>query len=96
MELKVVCFKCRHEMKVSGPPGRRDECEKCRADVHVCCNCKHHDPKVYNECREPQADRVQDKERSNFCDFFEVGSGVAAISDRERQRAAAEALFKKK
>jgi hypothetical protein len=24
----------------------------------------------YNECREPQAERVIEKDRSNFCDFF--------------------------
>lgn len=96
MALKIVCFKCSYEMSLSGPPGRRDECEKCRADIHVCCNCKYFDPKVYNECRETQADRVQEKERSNFCDYFEVGSRAGGISERNKQRAAAEALFKKR
>ncbi|MBN8541346.1 MAG: hypothetical protein J0L82_13220 [Deltaproteobacteria bacterium] len=77
-------------------PGRRDECEKCRADVHVCRNCRHYDPKSYNECREPQADRIQEKSRANFCDFFLPGTASGGISEREKQKAAAEALFKKK
>lgn len=81
-------------MEYAGVPGRRDECEKCRADVHVCRNCKHYDPKAYNECRETQADRVQEKERSNFCDYFEIGTSAGGLSEREKQRAAAEALFK--
>jgi hypothetical protein len=35
--------------------------------------------KSYNECREPQAERVVDKEKSNFCDFFTPRrSGAAA------------------
>lgn len=93
---KLICFSCSHVMEYSGVPGRRDECEKCGADVHVCRNCKHYDPKVYNECRETQADRVQEKERSNFCDYFEIGSASGGMSEREKQRAAAEALFKKK
>lgn len=25
---------------------------------------------AYNDCREPQAERVIEKNRSNFCDFF--------------------------
>jgi hypothetical protein len=33
-------------------------------------NCTHYDPRAYNGCREPHAERVLDKDRSNFCDFF--------------------------
>jgi hypothetical protein len=93
---KLICFSCSHETEYSGVPGRRDECEKCHADSHVCRNCKQYDSKAYNECREPQADRIQEKDRSNFCDFFEIGSAIGGMTEREKQRAAAEALFKKK
>jgi hypothetical protein len=37
----------------------------------------HHDRSAYNECREPQAERVLDKERSNMCDFFRPYTGPA-------------------
>ncbi len=78
--------------------GRADSCRKCGRDTRVCKNCFFYDPVTHNECREPQADRVVDKERANFCDYFrarDAGAGAQATS-RDSMRAAAEALFKKK
>lgn len=49
---------------------RRETCPSCGWDLHVCLNCRFFDLGVYNQCREPQAERVLDKERSNFCDYF--------------------------
>jgi hypothetical protein len=40
----------------------------------VCRNCAHHDPAAYNECRESNAERVLEKERSNRCDYFRPGN----------------------
>ncbi len=95
---RITCHQCSHQIHLGSAraPGRRDECEKCGADLHVCRNCRHYDSKIYNACREPQADRVQEKDRSNFCDFFEVGENTGGISERDRLREAAEALFRKK
>ena len=76
---------------------RKDECPKCGADARVCKNCDFYDPKIYNECREPQADRLQEKERANLCDFFRPRAGTLG-SEKDKAaalRAAAEALFKK-
>ncbi len=93
---EVDCFKCQNKIPVLGKVGIREECFKCRSDVHVCLNCIHFDPKAYNQCREPQADVVLEKERSNFCDYFSPsdaarGSGNSA----DTLLSAAEALFKK-
>ena len=55
--------------------GRRDSCASCGAELHVCVNCKFYDKSAYNECREPQADRVLEKNRSNFCDYFSFKVG---------------------
>ena len=38
--------------------------------LKCCLNCTFHDPSSYNECREPSAERVVDKEAANFCDYF--------------------------
>ena len=93
----VRCFSCQTENSVPGIVGLRDECTKCSADLHVCKNCVHHDPKVYNECKEPQADVVRDKERSNFCDFFNPSSKTGSQGpSKDDLLKAAEALFKKK
>ncbi|KYG65351.1 hypothetical protein AZI87_12425 [Bdellovibrio bacteriovorus] len=96
MEGKLFCFNCNKEMAFAGVIGRREECPHCRADVHVCKNCEHYDPKVYNECREPQADVVREKDRANFCDYFTPRKGSGGGIDKAAAlRAAAEALFKK-
>jgi len=91
---KLICFKCQKEQPILGTVGRRDECPFCKADLHVCKNCQHFDPQAYNECREPQADRVVEKERSNFCDYFSPGGG-GQKTQNEQLLSAAEALFKK-
>lgn len=97
-EIRFHCFSCSTELILAHPPGRRDECPKCGADLHVCRNCRHYDANAYNECREPVAEVVREKERANFCDHFVAGSGQSSsLGDRQKDlRAAAEALFKKK
>jgi hypothetical protein len=95
---QVQCFQCGTLIPLLGIVGRRDDCFKCHADLHVCKTCKFYDRSAYKECREPQADVVLEKERANFCDFFlprEPGEKTAA--DRQKDLlSAAEALFKKK
>jgi hypothetical protein len=79
--------------------GFRDECEGCGRALHVCRNCKFYDPAYNNACREPQAERVVDKERFNFCEYFVPGSGKGAGAEAQSTSAAQaklEALFKKK
>ncbi|MBF0214634.1 MAG: hypothetical protein HQM00_13915 [Magnetococcales bacterium] len=50
--------------------GRSDVCSGCTKETRVCLNCRFHDPGSYNECRETVAERIVDKDRANFCDFF--------------------------
>ena len=51
-------------------------CPKCDADLHCCRNCTFYDLNAYNNCRESQAERVVDKEKANFCDYFRIGDGA--------------------
>ncbi len=95
-EIRFKCFQCGNELVFPYTPGRRDECPKCHADVHVCRNCKNYDKNAYNECREPQADVVKDRERANFCDYYTPGGAGAGQDKKKDLLAAAEALFKKK
>lgn len=93
----LKCFECHKELSFVSQISRREECIHCKADVHVCKNCQFYDPKAYNECREPQAEVIREKDRSNFCDFFQPGAGHANKSNSSKDLlAAAEALFKKK
>lgn len=98
MTIKVICFNCKKEMEFVDTISRSDECPQCHTDVRCCKNCQFYDSKVYNECRETQADPVREKDRSNFCGFFTPSTGTAAQQGtaKESVLSAAEALFKKK
>lgn len=96
--MSLQCYKCGKALSdtLKVMIGRSDTCPGCMADVRCCKMCHFYDPKAYNECREPQADRVPDKEKANFCDYFKIAS---SYNDAEKQRqdamAKAAALFKK-
>ena len=64
------CHKCLEALEIKTPVGRREICPFCGSDLHCCLNCVHYNIGSYNDCREPQAERVIEKGRSNFCDFF--------------------------
>lgn len=96
--MAYVCFSCKKDLNLADKKvGYREECVHCGADVHVCKNCEFYDVKAYNECRESSADRITEKERANYCDYFSLrsGDGGSGTSDKDKLRAAAEALFKK-
>jgi hypothetical protein len=77
----AACHACRHPIAARERPGRRDRCERCGADLHCCRQCGFYDPRAYNACAEPQAERVLDKERANFCEYFTVAAhGASAAS----------------
>lgn len=64
----------------------------------MCRNCAYFAPGSHNDCREPAAERVVDKERANFCEYFMLDTARAATGRGERSadpRAALEALFRK-
>jgi transposase len=66
----MSCAACEADLGGVERVGRRDTCPRCGADLHACRNCRFYAPRVAGECREPQAERVLDKTRGNFCDYF--------------------------
>ena len=73
---RSLCFSCGKPLILpDGPVSRGATCDSCGSDVRVCLNCIHYDPQSYNECREPMSDRVVDKSRSNYCDYFSLHTG---------------------
>jgi hypothetical protein len=66
-----ICFSCKKELDIEKRPGRGDACPFCASDLKVCLNCRFYDKSAHNECREPQAERVVEKDKANFCDYFE-------------------------
>ena len=65
------CFNCGREWTLSTAPGRRDECEDCKTDFRCCRNCVHHDFVVAHQCRERRSEPVQEKDRANYCEYFD-------------------------
>jgi hypothetical protein len=68
--MSAFCQKCGTEYPYTsgGVVGRTATCEKCNADLHACVQCAHYDPKAYNQCHEPQAERVDDgRTRTSAC-----------------------------
>lgn len=96
--IQVLCWKCGNKEEFADRVPLRAECGKCGEDLHVCKSCQFWDPKVYNECREPQAELVPDRERANRCDYFQAGAegGKSSGPTKDALKEAAEALFKKK
>ena len=90
------CWKCGAALAdLILPVGRSEYCRACRAEIHVCRMCRFYDLSKAKQCSEPVADPVQDKERANFCGYFEPVAGrfrpAGAASDTAR--AALDALF---
>ncbi|MFQ5736341.1 MAG: hypothetical protein ACE5GY_05710 [Thermodesulfobacteriota bacterium] len=80
----TICFHCKKELDVGQRPGRGEGCPHCGSDLKVCLNCRFYDVRSYNECWEPSADRVVEKDRANFCEFFAFGdTGVDASKEED-------------
>jgi len=94
--MPVVCFGCGEKFPFESVQFN-DDCLKCSASLHCCRNCEFYDESYSNFCRESSADRVLDKEKKNFCEFFKgiESSRQGGKSPKEDLRKAAEALFKK-
>jgi hypothetical protein len=66
-----LCWFCGTEAALPGKITRDSVCSKCRISLKCCRNCRFYDPASHNQCREPAAEWVRDKELANFCEFFD-------------------------
>ena len=92
---EMVCWKCGAVLEdLILPMSRREECRLCAADQHVCMLCRSYSAQVAGQCREERAEEVTDKERANFCDYFEPKLGAyqekGSGSDKEARGQLAE------
>lgn len=88
------CHACAYEIALDVKVARRDTCDSCGADLHVCLNCKFYDHGA-NACRENIRNWVRYRESSNFCPHFTFadtdGSRAEEIDDAKSKL---DALFK--
>ena len=88
-----VCWSCGHRLAAVDYQ-REGECPACRKQTHVCRNCRFYEPGRPNDCQEPVADAVTEKQRANFCDYFDPSDkAFRPGADSEDLKAAAEQLF---
>jgi hypothetical protein len=94
----MKCYNCGRQIELRQRIGFRELCPGCDRSVHVCLNCDFYDPTFNNQCREPQTERVVDKDRANFCEYFAPRKATESgrFSPPNHVRAKLEALFKKK
>ncbi|MCP4993327.1 MAG: hypothetical protein GY934_06025 [Gammaproteobacteria bacterium] len=97
MALEIVgdCWHCGKALN-SADYGRENNCLGCNKPTRVCRNCRWYDTRQSNACEEPMAERVMEKERANYCDYFEPTrqDTVEGGGDQvDLQRQAAEDLF---
>ena len=83
------CHQCGEPWTINGNPGRGEVCMKCRADLRVCLNCQSYDARVAQQCRERRAEPVLDKDRGNFCEYFEFIRRVWAPKSETNPRESA-------
>jgi hypothetical protein len=94
----MQCYNCQLELALTKTPARAETCPKCASYLHCCLNCRFYDVNAHNQCREPQAEWVKDKEMANFCDFFEAATKTASKESarKEEARKKLDDLFKRK
>ena len=95
--MSLRCYNCKEEIFLSSTENiaRSEECPKCYVNLRACRMCDFYDKNSYNECREPTAERIVDKEKPNFCDFYKINTGINKEQVKNDALAAANALFKK-
>ena len=93
----LQCYNCSAEILIENIDKitRSEECPKCYVNLRSCRMCDFYDRNSYNECREPMADRIVEKEKPNFCDFYKITTGMKKEEITDNAMAAANALFKK-
>ena len=97
MSHNIACYRCGSSLAaLSLPLSRQDSCPECSVHLHVCRMCRHFDPAVPGQCREDDAEEVFEKERLNFCEWFEPSDSAfdpAAKAEADQARTALDALF---
>lgn len=89
------CYNCGWIWTYTSAPGRSDSCPQCHADLRVCLNCARYNERAAQQCTEPRAEPVADKDRANYCEWFSFAvRNFTRRTESDRAAAAREALRK--
>jgi hypothetical protein len=95
--MNVTCHHCGRAIQLETAIQRTDSCPSCYSDLKCCLNCTFYDPGRNNQCADPAAEWVPEKDKANFCEFFTVRQPRAApgAAAKATARSAFDSLFKK-
>jgi len=68
----LLCWNCGRPTGIEKKVFRGDSCPHCLADLRCCAGCRHREPGRRFQCKEPIEANIPNKEKSNFCDFFQM------------------------
>lgn len=82
MSNEFICWKCQESLiHVILPMSRREECDNCQADQHVCNMCLYYEA---GRCNEERAEHISDTERANFCDYFKPSNAACNTLNKQK------------
>lgn len=87
-----TCALCGKAVDVGRDMSRRETCRSCGNDLHICLNCRFYSETAHNKCIETKAGHQRDRDKANFCDYFQYrevaaeGEGGAADAKEEAMR----------
>lgn len=95
-ENSAHCYKCNSPFEYDAlkKVSRGAECPKCKTSLKCCKMCTFFEASSYNECKEPVAERIVDKEKPNFCEYFMVQIGPRTIQNTNELLSKAGSIFK--
>ena len=94
----MQCHHCGLQIEIKEKISRQSTCPECSSFLHCCLNCLYYSVKAYHQCRESQAEWVNDKKAGNFCEYFKPSEKGPTSSNTkaDESRNKLDQLFKKK
>jgi hypothetical protein len=79
------CYYCKTILDEDMEVFRSTTCPGCGRDVKVCKNCRFYSPGAYWDCRETIDEQVIEKDRANFCAYFELRETEDGEEEKTKQ-----------
>ncbi len=83
-----ACHFCGRQVPEGERIYRNSSCAGCGRDLKICLNCRFYSPGAHWDCSETIHDPVADKERANFCEFFQFRDGKPGAGRQDQGKPA--------
>ena len=87
------CALCGAAVEIGRELSRKEECPRCRGDLHICLNCRFYSESAHNKCTEPRAEFQRVRDKANFCDYFKYKEGGSGGGGTDDAKSAAKNAF---